>query len=363
MLPRWLARPRGELRHQPRENLPIRADQDLEVRRTEFAAQLAQHLDDGRIRRSAVSEIEARPANDPSPARTGFLVPARQQTRLADARIPADQNGRHATMCGRLKRLVERGQFGGAPDEIGLGLVPRVHDRYREDELRQPHDWRGSSLDRSGRAGGAGDGIRTRDILLGKQTLCQLSYSRSGGRTWARLVRARDYLKGSSAATSAVATAGQWDAFRPDLPRDAWRNLIGLERVPEPDVLAGKPQGIFVGRSLLTGRAVCLLFLDGGRVTRSIPSGGLEQFDWVRHNADHPGDSGMWEMLDDELSITWGDGGVHHGPLTVRPAGSSSMASDIRGPGRRRLPIWWERGRPRKALPWEGETGSTGCPH
>ena len=26
---------------------------------------------------------------------------------------------------------------------------------------------------------GAGDGIRTRDILLGKQTLCQLSYSRS----------------------------------------------------------------------------------------------------------------------------------------------------------------------------------------
>jgi hypothetical protein len=26
---------------------------------------------------------------------------------------------------------------------------------------------------------GAGDGARTRDILLGKQTLCQLSYSRS----------------------------------------------------------------------------------------------------------------------------------------------------------------------------------------
>ena len=29
---------------------------------------------------------------------------------------------------------------------------------------------------------GAGDRIRTGDILLGKQTLCQLSYSRSGGR-------------------------------------------------------------------------------------------------------------------------------------------------------------------------------------
>ena len=29
---------------------------------------------------------------------------------------------------------------------------------------------------------GAGDGVRTRDIQLGKLTLCQLSYSRSGGR-------------------------------------------------------------------------------------------------------------------------------------------------------------------------------------
>ena len=30
---------------------------------------------------------------------------------------------------------------------------------------------------------GAGDGARTRDILLGKQTLCQLSYSRSASRS------------------------------------------------------------------------------------------------------------------------------------------------------------------------------------
>ena len=43
---------------------------------------------------------------------------------------------------------------------------------------------------------GAGDGIRTRDILLGKQTLCQLSYSRSGGAPNTRFVRAGDYLKG-----------------------------------------------------------------------------------------------------------------------------------------------------------------------
>src|SRR5688500_2491608 len=42
---------------------------------------------------------------------------------------------------------------------------------------------------------GAGDGIRTRDILLGKQTLCQLSYSRSGGTIHARWRVQRDYLK------------------------------------------------------------------------------------------------------------------------------------------------------------------------
>lgn len=97
--------------------------------------------------------------------------------------------------------------------------------------------------------------------------------------------------------------------------------VVSFERIPEPDVVAGKPQGIFVGRSLLTGRAVCLLFLGGGRVTRAIPSGGLENFDWARHKEDHPGDSGTWEMDGEQLTIAWGDGGVHRGPLTVRPTG------------------------------------------
>jgi hypothetical protein len=94
-----------------------------------------------------------------------------------------------------------------------------------------------------------------------------------------------------------------------------------LERVPASGVVAGTPQGIFFGRSLLTGRAVCLLFLGGGRVTRSIPEGGLEAFDWARHQSEHPGDSGTWTLTGGQLSITWGDGGVHEGPLTVNPAG------------------------------------------
>ena len=102
---------------------------------------------------------------------------------------------------------------------------------------------------------------------------------------------------------------------------DGRQRISVSESIPEPAVLAGKPQGIFVGRSLLTGRAVCLLFLTDGRVTRSIPYGGFEQFDWARHLADHPGDSGTWEQAGGQLSIAWGDGGVHQGPLTVLPTG------------------------------------------
>jgi hypothetical protein len=93
------------------------------------------------------------------------------------------------------------------------------------------------------------------------------------------------------------------------------------ERVPEADVVDGVPRGLFVGRSLLTGRAICLLFLSNGRITRFIPAGGLDRFDWARHRADHGGDSGTWSIRGDQLRITWGDGGVHDGPLKVTPNG------------------------------------------
>lgn len=93
------------------------------------------------------------------------------------------------------------------------------------------------------------------------------------------------------------------------------------ERVPTAAVVDGMPRGLFVGRSLLTGRAVCLLFLDGGRITRAIPEGGLEPLDWSRHAAAHPRDSGTWQMRGGHLVVAWGDGGVHQGPLTVRADG------------------------------------------
>ena len=94
-----------------------------------------------------------------------------------------------------------------------------------------------------------------------------------------------------------------------------------VERVPDSAVLNGVPQGIFVGRSLLSGRAVCLLFLSGGRITRAIPVGGLESFDWNRHRTAHGPDSGTWQMRGGQLVVTWGDGGVHQGPITVHADG------------------------------------------
>jgi len=93
------------------------------------------------------------------------------------------------------------------------------------------------------------------------------------------------------------------------------------ERVPESGIVNGIPQGIFVGRSLLTGKAVCLLFLSGGRITRAIPQKGLEHFDWAQHQSEHSGDSGQWEIRGNQLRIVWGDGGVHEGPLTATPDG------------------------------------------
>lgn len=93
------------------------------------------------------------------------------------------------------------------------------------------------------------------------------------------------------------------------------------ETVPDAALIKGVPRGMFVGRSMLTGRAVCLLFLSRGRVTRFIPTGGLQHFDWARHREAHPGDSGTWELNGALLTITWGDGGVHQGPLKETPIG------------------------------------------
>ena len=87
------------------------------------------------------------------------------------------------------------------------------------------------------------------------------------------------------------------------------------EKVPATSFSNGKPQGIWLGRSLLTGRAACLLFLADGRATRFIPEQGLERFDWDKHKSGHAGDCGIWTMEGSTLTIKWGDGGTHKGEL------------------------------------------------
>ncbi|MCC7066231.1 MAG: hypothetical protein IT456_25780, partial [Planctomycetes bacterium] len=109
--------------------------------------------------------------------------------------------------------------------------------------------------------------------------------------------------------------------------------LAQTERVPDAAVVNGVPQGLFVGRSLLTGRAVCLLFLSGGRITRAIPAGGLEQFDWARHSAAHAGDSGVWQMSGTRLIVQWSDGGVHEGIVAVHPDGIEFHGKRYARPG------------------------------
>ncbi len=81
-----------------------------------------------------------------------------------------------------IRRLRDKlGDFTGSTALHPDGTRPRVPVH------RSVGGWLGSPLDAcrvgsTGRGSGAGDGVRTRDIQLGKLTLCQLSYSRSGGR-------------------------------------------------------------------------------------------------------------------------------------------------------------------------------------
>ena len=92
--------------------------------------------------------------------------------------------------------------------------VPAFHDTAGVEDPRVLFS--GALASREG--GGAGDGARTRDILLGKQTLCQLSYSRSGGNASlahaARLAqwpvpRRHDRQPGAAGAEDASACTGR----------------------------------------------------------------------------------------------------------------------------------------------------------
>jgi hypothetical protein len=83
----------------------------------------------------------------------------------------------------------------------------RATDRVARSDALQRH--RQTLSLSSGGEGGAGDGIRTRDILLGKQTLCQLSYSRAGDRDCSERWRVRQHALGPSESTRHAAHHGR----------------------------------------------------------------------------------------------------------------------------------------------------------
>ena len=95
----------------------IGTDHLVERRGIERPEQVAECLEDGDVCRTALAQIEAGPGDDPCSALDRPLVPGREQARLADAGIAADQDGcRVPLRCG-LEGRVELGQFGGSADE------------------------------------------------------------------------------------------------------------------------------------------------------------------------------------------------------------------------------------------------------
>ncbi|HXE91487.1 MAG TPA: hypothetical protein VNK82_11035 [Terriglobales bacterium] len=95
----------------------------------------------------------------------------------------------------------------------------------------------------------------------------------------------------------------------------------GGEPLPEAGVVNGRPQGLFVGVSVLSGNPVFLLFLPGGRVYHNLPRGGLNRIDWNALQAENPDACGRWDMAGTTLRIQWADGNVWQGPLQLTDTG------------------------------------------
>jgi PBS lyase HEAT-like repeat len=102
-----------------------------------------------------------------------------------------DDGARSSRAVLREGRMSSPDQIGGRQNVAGPSAVPETGYLVR---IRQEVKGFPAAISRTERhsavvvegEGGAGDGVRTRDIQLGKLTLCQLSYSRSGGRHLSR---------------------------------------------------------------------------------------------------------------------------------------------------------------------------------
>ena len=95
------------------------------------------------------------------------------------------------------------------------------------------------------------------------------------------------------------------------------------EPLPTAGLVDGRPQGLFVGVSVLSGNPASMLFLDGGRVYHGIPAAGLNRVDWEQLQAEHSNRCSRWEMQGGTLRILWPDGNVWESPLEPTATGFS----------------------------------------
>lgn len=82
------------------------------------------------------------------------------------------------------------------------------------------------------------------------------------------------------------------------------------EPVPKAGLVNGKPQGLFIGVSVLSGNPVFLLFLDNGRVFSQLPPGGLNKVDWDFLVKTYPNSTGTWSIANGRMALRWRGGGV-----------------------------------------------------
>ena len=95
------------------------------------------------------------------------------------------------------------------------------------------------------------------------------------------------------------------------------------EPVPTSSLVNGRPQGLFVGVSVLSGNPASMLFLDDGRVYHGIPTAGLNRVDWQQLQAEHSNLCSRWEVQGGTLRILWPDGNVWESPLEPTATGFS----------------------------------------
>jgi hypothetical protein len=93
------------------------------------------------------------------------------------------------------------------------------------------------------------------------------------------------------------------------------------EPVPKSGLVDGKPQGLFLGVSVLSGNPVFLLFLDKGRVFSQLPPRGLNNIDWDFLVKNYPNSTGEWSVANGRLALRWRGGGVWEDAVTPTPRG------------------------------------------